>query len=172
MRDKLLPMMGAIAAAGLMILLFKPDAATSDLEAASERSSFGELRMAGLDGTPWNLADHRGKVVLVNFWATWCPPCRAETPGLVRIANDFAGKVAVAGISLDEGTDEVHRFVADYKVPYPVLIPPADDAISAGVQSLPTTLLIDRQGRVAKTYRGAESERVFRHDIEHLLSEP
>lgn len=171
MRDKWKPLLGAVAAGGLMILLFKPDAAVTPLKDEAGRGGTVELEMPDLSGAPWKLSDHRGKVVLVNFWATWCPPCRTETPALVRIAQEYEGRVEIAGISLDEGLDEVRRFAASYDVPYPILIPPPGDALTARIQSLPTTLLIDRRGRVAKTYMGAEPERVFRRDIDRLLAE-
>jgi thiol-disulfide isomerase/thioredoxin len=170
-RPKLTPLVGAVAAAGLLVLLFKPDAGGTAMKAAADRGEISELAMPALDGREWKLSDHRGKVVLLNFWATWCPPCRAEVPALARISREYTGRVEVVGVSLDEGAREVRRFVTAYKVPYPILMPPPDDSLAAAVQSLPTTLLIDAGGRVARTYVGAEPERVFRRDIEQLLAE-
>ena len=125
-------------------------------------------------GSPWQLSTHRGDVVLVNFWASWCEPCRAETPGLVRIARNYGPKgVAIAGISMDSGgTAPVRRFLLDFRVTYPVLMPDNTFALARAVDSIPTTFLMDRQGRIAKTYVGEVEESVFRADIDVLLSEP
>ena len=126
-----------------------------------------------LQGANWSLAAQRGNVVLVNFWATWCGPCRAETPDLVRLARDYEPMgVAVVGVSLDEhGTGPVREFVNSFRIPYPVLMPPADSPLTSAIQSVPTTLLVDRQGRVAKKYVGAFRGSTFRRDIDTLLRE-
>ena len=155
-----------------MILLFKPDGAGSAAPEPARRRAIPDFQMARLDGQPWKLSDQRGKVLLLNFWASWCGPCRRETPGLVRLARDYGARgLEVAGVSMDENTADVHRFIAQYRVPYPILLPPAGNSVASGVESLPTTLLIDRQGRVARSYLGAESESVFRRDVERLLAE-
>lgn len=110
---------------------------------------------------------------MINFWATWCPPCRQETPGLVKVSTDYRAKgVAVLGISLDEGgTEAIQAFVHEFHLPYPIgLVDPASSWASS-VESLPTTILVDRDGRVAKTYMGAVRESVFQADIDRLLAE-
>jgi peroxiredoxin len=128
--------------------------------------------MKTLDGGSWSLASHRGSVVLLNFWATWCPPCRHELPGLVRLANTYRGRgVEVAGISMDEERELVRQFAAQHTISYPVLLPRPGEELASQVRSLPASLLIDREGRIAKTYVGAESEAVFRRDVEMLLAE-
>jgi thiol-disulfide isomerase/thioredoxin len=172
MKKKLLPFVGAVAAAGLMILLFKPEPVQSSPTEAGRRRAMSELSTADLNGKPWKLSDYRGQVVLLNFWASWCPPCRMETPGLVRVAQEYSGKgVAFAGVAMDDDMAPVRKFVDSYHVPYPVLVPPPGDSFASRVESLPTTLLIDREGRIAKAYNGAESERVFRQDLDQLLAE-
>jgi cytochrome c biogenesis protein CcmG/thiol:disulfide interchange protein DsbE len=139
----------------------------------ANRASMPDFQLPGLDGKIWKLSDHRGRVVLVNFWATWCPPCRMETPGLVDLANRYRGKgLEVVGISLDEnGAEAVRPFVARYHVPYPVLLPDLNSSLASAIESLPTTLLVDRTGRVSKRYDGAVPEEVFRRDVERLLAE-
>ena len=146
---------------------------TGDLQSVNSRKAMPRVDVAQLNGGRWNLADHRGEIVLINFWATWCPPCRQETPGLARLANNYRAKgVAVLGISVDEGgTDAIQAFVHEFELPYPVgLVDPASPWASA-VESLPTTILVDRDGRVAKTYMGAVRESVFEADIDRLLAE-
>ena len=124
------------------------------------------------NGQEWRLKDHRGQVVLLNFWATWCPPCREETPGLVKIQNEFNDKeFTVAGIVMDEDQQAVPSFVKRFRITYPVLFPPQDAALANSVESLPTSLLIDKSGHVARTYVGAVSPAVFAADIQHVLQE-
>lgn len=148
--------------------------AVGDVKPVSARKPMTDFTLRDLAGGEWRLGAHRGDVVLVNFWATWCGPCREETPGLVRVAHAYAPKgLAVAGITMDDGGMEpVHRFVRSYQVNYPILIPGSDFELAGRISGLPTTLLIDRQGRVAKTYVGRIREAVFRADVELLLKEP
>jgi cytochrome c biogenesis protein CcmG, thiol:disulfide interchange protein DsbE len=136
-----------------------------------ERRMMPELAMAQLDGEPWRMADHRGQVVLVNYWATWCGPCWEETPGLIRLSQEMKG-LAVVGVSLDTGgTAKVQKFVDEFHVPYPVVMPERMSQMEFGLEGVPTTILVDKQGRVAKTYVGAVRERDFRTDVEALLVE-
>src|ERR1700730_11445741 len=116
---------------------------------AGTRKEMSDFMLRDIGGNPWQLSAHRGDVVLVNFWATWCEPCRDETPGLVRIARSYAPKgVAIAGISMDsEGTAPVRKFLQDFRVNYPLLMPDKTFALARAVDGLPTTFLLDRQGR-------------------------
>ncbi len=131
------------------------------------------LDLPALKGGQWSLSEQRGKIVLVNFWATWCPPCRAETPGLVSIAKQYAGRgVEVVGIAMDDSPlRAVPPFVSQFGIPYPILLPSASSPFSTSIENLPTSLLIDRNGRVARTYYGMVDERLLAHDIDQLLLE-
>jgi cytochrome c biogenesis protein CcmG, thiol:disulfide interchange protein DsbE len=138
---------------------------------ASERRTMPELVMAQLDGGTWRMAEHRGQVVLVNYWATWCGPCWEETPGLIRLSQEVKG-LAVVGVSVDAGgTAKVQKFVDEFHVPYPVVMPERMSQMEFGLEGVPTTILVDKQGRVAKSYVGAVRERDFRTDVEVLLAE-
>ena len=132
-----------------------------------------DFRLADLAGSRWQLSDRRGKVVLVNFWATWCPPCREETPGLVRLYRDYRPKgVEVVGIAMDDDPRKaVPPFLRQYSVPYTVLVPDSGFQLAGDIDSLPTTLLIDRQGRVAKVYVGAVGEAEVEEELDVLLKE-
>ena len=118
------------------------------------------------------MSDQKGRVVVLNFWATWCEPCRTEVPYLIRLRGELGGKgLVIAGVTLDEGTDVVKKFVAEYKVDYPILVPPANSPWTK-LENTPTTLVIDREGRLAHKYIGAVPEDELRRDIETLLTEP
>ncbi len=112
------------------------------------------LALAGktVDGAPFDVATLRGKIVLVNVWATWCAPCRDEMPELVRLANSEAqGDLAVVGVSIDRRPDllKVRATIQQFRIPYPVVFDP-DGAITGAWQlrGYPTSLLLDRHGRI------------------------
>ncbi|MEZ4703447.1 MAG: TlpA disulfide reductase family protein [Rhodothermales bacterium] len=109
-----------------------------------------DLTLVGLDGAPLQLASLKGKVLLVNFWATWCAPCREEIPDLIalqdKLGDEAFAVIGVASILYDEEVDEVRAFVADNGMDYPIVLDkgPAGEAFG-GVFALPTTYIIDRQ---------------------------
>lgn len=118
------------------------------------------------------LSDYRGKVVLINFWATWCPPCIKEIPDFVALTDEYEEKgLVILGISLDKNPQQVlPGFIRKYKINYPVLL---DDGRVAGayggVTAIPTTFLVDREGNIREKYVGARSRSVFENDIKRLL---
>jgi cytochrome c biogenesis protein CcmG/thiol:disulfide interchange protein DsbE len=140
----------------------------------AERKMMPELAMRQLDGGTWRLSDHRGQVVLVNYWATWCGPCWEETPGLIRLSKELGAKgLAVVGVAIDEGGEKkVKKFVDEFRVSYPVVMPERMSQMEYGLAGVPTTILVDKQGRVAKTYVGAVRQGDFAVDVGVLLAEP
>ena len=127
-----------------------------------------------MDGGDWAIAGEQGKVVLVNFWATWCPPCREETPWLVRLSQEYQERgLAVVGVSMDEerNAGAVRQFVARYRIPYPILWPGDNSPFEQYLSGLPTTMLADRKGRLVKTYIGMLEEDEVRRDVQALLAE-
>ena len=122
-----------------------------------------------LEGTTTSSADWRGKVVLLNFWATWCGPCRAEIPDLVALQEKYRDHLVIVGISEDEGSvDIVKRFAAEQRMNYPVVMSTeAIRKIFTGVVALPTTFVLDRDGRMVQKTVGllnkSRTEAVTRH---------
>ena len=152
----------------LTILFFTAGSVIAD----AQRIPVPNITMSTLDGGEWSLRDRKGEVVVLNFWATWCEPCRTEVPYLIRLRGELGGKgLSVAGVALDESTDMVRKFVAEYKVDYPVLIPPAGSPWTK-LENTPATLIIDREGRLAQKYIGAVPEKELRREVETLLAEP
>ena len=122
-----------------------------------------------------HLADWRGKVVLVNVWATWCPPCRLEIPGLSGVYRQFQDQgFAMVGVSVDrDGPEGVAVFVREHAMPYPVVMGDAGfTAAFGGVRAVPTSFLIDRQGRIVKTYVGLLPGPRLARDVKALLASP
>ncbi|MGA2183217.1 MAG: TlpA disulfide reductase family protein [Bryobacteraceae bacterium] len=164
-----------LAAVGILAVSLMRDRSKPSASIASTRGrrQLIDFRLADLAGSRWQLSDRRGKVVLVNFWATWCPPCRQETPGLVRLYRDYRAKgVEVVGIAMDDDPRRaVPPFLLRYSVPYTVLVPDSSFQLASDIDSLPTTLLIDRKGRVAKVYVGAIGESEVEDELNALLKE-
>ena len=137
----------------------------------AKRLPMPDFTMQDLHSSKWSLSDHRGHVVLVNFWATWCGPCRMEIPGLMRLSSSRTG-LDIAGVAMDHADDDVRQFVATAGMKYAILLPPPSSTLTDSIEGLPTTFLVDRQGRIAKQYVGAVSERIIRDDVDRLLAEP
>jgi peroxiredoxin len=127
------------------------------------------------DGRTVQLADYRGKVVLLNFWATWCGPCKIEIPWFTEFERRHKDRgFAVVGISMDEeGWDAVKPFLSEYRINYRVLM--GNNAVAQlydGVSALPTTFLIDREGRIAAIHEGLVSKSRYERDLIQLLDSP
>ena len=128
-------------------------------------------------GQPQALSQWRGKPLVVNFWATWCPPCRDEMPELSALAENYrAAGLAVLGIASDEG-DEVRAFSTAHPVSYPLLAANFEAAnLAAGLGNhqsvLPYTVLIDAQGRIVQRYQGRLDMTKLTRDIDALLAVP
>ena len=167
---------GLLVLAALGTLLVRRGREAAGVTAASQRGALRELAFTLLDGRAWRLSDQRGYVVAINLWATWCAPCREETPALVRAQTDLAPQgFQVIGLSLDTAHDraaQVDRFRTAYRVNYAMAFPAPMSQITSGLDGIPTTLLFDRQGRTAKIYTGELDEQVLRADVSTLLAEP
>jgi cytochrome c biogenesis protein CcmG, thiol:disulfide interchange protein DsbE len=139
----------------------------------ADRTHMADLAFPQLNGGSWRLSDHRGEVVLINYWASWCAPCRQETPGLIDLARDYRYKgLSIVGVSMDEGGKRaVESFLSEFHLPYPVLMPDLASPAAPAIDALPTSVLVDRNGRAAKSYIGAVKESVFRADVDRLLAE-
>ena len=121
-----------------------------------DRAEIPPFVATDLDGRPISTASLRGKVVLINFWATWCPPCREEIPDLVALQEKYKDQLQIIGISQDSGGVEgVRRFVAEHRVNYPTVMSTAEiEALFPGVYALPTTFVLDREGKLAQKHVG------------------
>jgi thiol-disulfide isomerase/thioredoxin len=119
-------------------------------------SSAPALETRDIDGRDVSLAALPGKVVLINFWATWCGPCRAEIPDLVKLQEKYRDGLQIIGISQDEApVDVVRRFAAEHHVNYPVVMStPEIEKLFPGISALPTSFIIDRESRVVQKHVG------------------
>jgi thiol-disulfide isomerase/thioredoxin len=119
-------------------------------------TTVGDFTVRDLDGRTISSASLRSKVTVVNFWATWCGPCRAEIPDLVALQEKYRDTLQVIGISQDEAPAEVvRRFAADHRVNYPIVMMTADlEKLFPGVVALPTSYILDRDGRIVQKHVG------------------
>lgn len=164
---------GYLAVMAAILFFFAPESWWQfGVAPVSERRAGAAFTLRGMDGGEWNFGEKRGRVIVVNYWATWCPPCRIETPGLVRFANEFAPRgVDVVGVTLDEDLSLVAPFVESYQIKYSILLPGIDPNLPADGMALPTTFLYDKYGKLAKKYTGIVLESTLRSDVEELLAE-
>jgi len=174
LQDKLITLFLAGCVVLLVLVLPDRDTPIPAAHAAAKRNSIPNFTFPALAGKSWTLTEHRGHVVLINFWATWCPPCQQETPELVEISNMYRAKgLDVVGVSMDNSDlDSVRAFASRYGIPYPILLPTPGSPIPSSVQAYPTTLLIDCQGRVAVGFEGALDAKSIKPVLEGLLKEP
>jgi thiol-disulfide isomerase/thioredoxin len=126
-----------------------------------------DFALTDINGDIVKLSDYRGKVVFVNFWATWCPPCRAEIPHFIELVEEFEDDFIVLGISVDRPNDKakVPGFAESYNINYPVLF--ADEQIAAygQISSIPTTFVVDKDGYVKGQIIGARPKEEFKRII-------
>lgn len=131
-----------------------------------------DLQLKSLEGKTIKLSDYKGKVVVLNFWATWCPPCREEIPDLVALQKQYAARgLVVLGVSMDEGGPAgVASFAKKFEINYPVVM--GDEKTSeayGGIQVLPTTFIIDRKSNVVDGLQGGTDRAGFEEKIKPLL---
>lgn len=129
---------------------------TRTIELLRDRVPVPSFSAPDLHGRMVSSDEWRGKVILVNFWATWCAPCRAEIPELVALQDKYRDQLQIVGVAVDEGSVEaVEGFVAEHKINYPVVMEtPELQALFPGVLGLPATFLLDRDARLAQTHLG------------------
>ncbi|HUA16729.1 MAG TPA: TlpA disulfide reductase family protein [Verrucomicrobiae bacterium] len=123
--------------------------AMSSLEAADSKRATADFTLNDLQGTSWHLKDLRGKVVLVNFWATWCPPCRKEMPDLQALYEKYKDQGFVVLSISDEEAAKVAPFIAEQKITYPVVLDPGDKVHDLyEVEGIPKSFVYDREGKL------------------------
>lgn len=183
MKNKLpiiLALVAALAAAAAGIYTARQQAATAPSAAPATATQAQHaalntllgLELADTSGTRQPLAQWKGKILVLNFWATWCPPCRKEMPDLATLQQKFAGKgVQVVGVSIDTA-ENVKTFQQQYKIPFPLLIAEPEVAqwtteLGNTAAGLPFTLVLDKNGQI----RHAKLGQISAPELENLLTD-
>ncbi|NTV51904.1 MAG: TlpA family protein disulfide reductase [Candidatus Firestonebacteria bacterium] len=137
---------------------------------AADAQVFPDFKVKGFDNQEISLSQYRGKIVILDLFATWCPPCRMEIPHFVALQQAYAGKLAVVGLSYDQGAaKDVLAFAKNMKINYDIYWGSEEIARFVGMRGIPHTLVLDAQGHVVKTYVGYQDKAVFEKDIQDLL---
>jgi peroxiredoxin len=131
-----------------------------------------DFTLKDASGKALRLSDYKGKVVVLNFWATWCGPCKTEIPWFIDFEKEFQARgFTVIGVSMDEdGWKVVNPYVAEHKINYPIVL--ANEEVNesyGGIEALPTTLLVGRDGKVAFLHAGLISREDYEKEIRRLL---
>jgi cytochrome c biogenesis protein CcmG/thiol:disulfide interchange protein DsbE len=156
-------------ALGLTVTLFLASALS--LKKESDRRVAPDFELKDAQGHAVRLSDYRGKVVLIDFWATWCSPCRAETPWLIELSNKYKDQgLAVVGVSMDDNWAVVKPFIAKTGITYPVIL--GDQSLTAGygrLRDLPVACFVDRHQRLAAVHVGTGTKKQSEENIKALL---
>jgi thiol-disulfide isomerase/thioredoxin len=132
------------------------------------------FEVTGLDGKPFTLAGSRGKVILLNFWATWCGPCRAEISDLVELQNKYKDRFQILSLIVDDDDpDAIQKFVEKSGINYPVALA-SDDLrrLYGGIAALPTSFLLDTEGRIVQKHEGLRNPVLYELEVRALLGMP
>ncbi len=133
-----------------------------------------DFNLTGLDGKAVTLAGYKDKVILLNFWATWCGPCRAEIPDLVELQNKYRDHLQIIGLVVDDDDrDAIKKFVAEFAINYPVALATNDLRLQyGGIPALPTSFVLDATGRIVQKHEGLRDPLLYETEIRALLGLP
>ena len=167
----------SIALVLLCGIVLQPARSETGVGACDARAKVANLNFTFQDihGKPVTLSKYKGKVVLLDFWATWCPPCRKEIPGFIELYNTYKSRgLVVLGVSMDDPEDisDVKRFASQFKMNYPILLGfGRDDDLKPafGELPLPTSFVIARDGRICARHDGLTATGQVEHEIASLL---
>ena len=125
-----------------------------------------------MNGADVKLASFKGKVILLNFWATWCGPCKAEIPSLVELQHQYGADLVVLGFSVDDTVEKMKPYAAQYKINYPLLVGNGREDVQDAFGPLfgiPVSVIIGRDGKIAKKHSGIATKAQFEREIKALL---
>jgi peroxiredoxin len=165
---------GVVVSASLMVMyLTLPARVPAATMAANSRKAAPDFTLNDSKGAPVRLSDYKGRIVLLDFWATWCHGCKIEIPWYMEFQNKYKDKgLTVVGVSMDDdGWKSVKPFLEQNKLNYTVVI--GNEALGKlyGVSSMPVTLLIDRDGKIAASHPGMVDKDTFESEIRTLLQD-
>ena len=149
-----------------------PDEGDADDAVAEGKPAPLQFTMKDMNGVDVKLSNFKGKVILLNFWATWCGPCRAEIPSLVELQQQYGKDLVVLGVSVDDPIEKLKPYATEMKMNYPVLVGNGRDDVQEAygpLWGIPVSVFVARDGKVAKRHSGIASKDQFERQIKALL---
>jgi thiol-disulfide isomerase/thioredoxin len=140
--------------------------------AAAGKPARLDFKLKDMHGVEVRLDSFKGKVILLNFWATWCGPCKAEIPSLVELQQEYANDLVVLGFSVDDPAEKMKPYAEEYKVNYPLLVGNGREDVQNAfgpLLGIPVTVIIGRDGIIAKKHTGIATKEQFEREIKALL---
>ena len=131
-----------------------------------------DFKLKDLEGKEVQLSSFKGKVVLLNFWATWCGPCKAEIPGFVELQEKYRDQLTIVGYSVDDTAELAKKYAAEYKMNYPILLGEGREDVQDAygpIWGIPASFLISKDGKVCRKHMGIAPKAVFEKEIVALL---
>jgi thiol-disulfide isomerase/thioredoxin len=163
----------SLKAFGLVLITTAALCGAASFKKPGDRKPAPDFALPNASGQTVHLSDSKGKVVLLDFWATWCAPCRSETPWLIALSQKYKNQgLAIVGVSMDDNWTPVKPYIARASVSYTILL--GNNSLSASfgkLDALPVAYFLDRQGHIAVKHVGAGSRKQFEQIIQGLLSE-
>jgi peroxiredoxin len=151
----------------------KPVASGDKPGCKSEGNANLDFTIKDMNGANVRLADLKGKVILINFWATWCPPCKAEIPGIIELHNKYKDKgLVILGISEDDDAATLRTFANEWKINYPLLVGRDEDKLFDAygpLYGIPTSVFVGRDGALCGRHVGPATREEFENEIKTLL---
>jgi peroxiredoxin len=143
----------------------------SDADATGKPAPL-HFTLKDMNGAEVKLSSYKGKIILLNFWATWCEPCKYEIPDLISLQEQYAGDVVVLGFSVDDTPEQLKAYAAEYKVNYPMLVGSGHENVQDAygpMWGIPVTIVIARDGTIARKQSGIRTREQFEREIKALL---
>ncbi len=160
------------AAAVCMVMCLALSAEADQGCGADAKTANLSLKFKDIHGKSVTLSDYKGKVVLLDFWATWCPPCRKEIPGLISLYDAYRSRgLVVVGVSMDDSKSDIRKFARKLGMNYPILIGYGHEDLEPafGQLPLPTAFVISRDGRICFKHDGMTQKEQFERDVGGLF---
>jgi thiol-disulfide isomerase/thioredoxin len=182
--------MGIVAFAILLLMLLPPTAVDPDAPPPSadgssasapidpkDADSIGKpaplhFTLKDMNGVDVKLESFKGKIILLNFWATWCGPCRAEIPALIELQKKYPNDLVVLGFSVDDPVDKLRPYATEYKINYPILVGAGREEVQDAfgpLWGIPVSVIIGRDGTIASKHSGIGTKEQFEQEIKSLL---
>ena len=153
------------------IAAYAEDPEAEDAKAAGKRAPLN-FTVKDMNGAPVSFASYKGRIILLNFWATWCEPCKEEIPDLVSLQEQYADEIVVLGFSVDDTPEQLKAYAAEYKINYPLLVGSGHENIQDAygpMWGIPVTIIIAPDGTIARKQSGIRTREQFEREIKALL---